>query len=81
MLRIENQVRSVLPLLTLPKTTIFGNVVIAKGGLGELAKQSHLNRQSLYQTLSSKGNPRLMTLGKILKVLGFHLSIESEHAT
>jgi probable addiction module antidote protein len=57
------------------------NVAEAKGGLGELAKQSHLNRQSLYQTLSSKGNPRLMTLGKILKVLGFHLSIESEHAT
>ncbi|MBX9704937.1 MAG: putative addiction module antidote protein [Gammaproteobacteria bacterium] len=55
------------------------NVAEARGGIGELAKQTHLNRQSLYQTLSSKGNPRLMTLGKVLKALGFHLSIEPVH--
>jgi len=52
------------------------NVAEAKGGLGKLAKDTKLNRQSLYQTLSSKGNPRLITLGKVLKALGFHLSIE-----
>jgi len=52
------------------------NVAEAKGGLGKLAKETKLNRQSLYQTLSSRGNPRLITLGKVLKALGFHLSIE-----
>ncbi len=52
------------------------NVAEAKGGLGKLAKETHLNRQSLYQTLSKRGNPRLDTLGKVLKALGFHLAIE-----
>ena len=56
------------------------NVAEAKGGLGQLAKKTHLNRQSLYQTLSKKGNPRLSTLGLILKKLGFHLSVEPVHA-
>lgn len=56
------------------------NVAEAKGGLGKLAKETKLNRQSLYQTLSSKGNPRLITLGKVLKALGFHLSIEKVRA-
>ena len=52
------------------------NVTEARGGIGELAKQTHLNRQSFYNMLSSKGNPRLITLGKVLKALGFQLSIE-----
>lgn len=56
------------------------NVAEARGGIGELAKQTHLNRQSLYRTLSSKGNPRLFTLGKVLRALGFHLSIEPRPA-
>lgn len=55
------------------------NVVEAKGGIGLLAKKTHLNRQSLYNTLSQKGNPSLNTLGRVLKNLGFHLSIESAH--
>jgi probable addiction module antidote protein len=52
------------------------NVAEAEGGLGKLAKATHLNRQNLYKTLSGKGNPRLNTLGQVLKGLGFHLSIE-----
>jgi len=36
----------------------------------------HLNRESLYKTLSSKGNPRFQTMGLLLKGLGFHLVIE-----
>jgi probable addiction module antidote protein len=52
------------------------NVTEAQGGVGKLAKRAHLNRQSLYRTLSSKGNPRLDTFGLLLKGLGFHLSIE-----
>ena len=52
------------------------NVAEAKGGLTSLSKKTHLNRQSLYRTLSSKGNPRLQTLGLLFKALGFHISIE-----
>ena len=46
-----------------------------KGGIGELAKKTNLNRQHLYRTLSSKGNPRLDTLEDVLHGLGFRLSI------
>ena len=52
------------------------NVAEAKGGLTSLSKKTHLNRQSLYRTLSSKGNPRLQTLGLLFKALGFHISIK-----
>ena len=57
------------------------NVAEARGGIGKLAQKTHLNRQSLYQTLSSRGNPRLDTLGKVLLALGFHLSIEAINDT
>lgn len=56
------------------------NVAEAQGGLGTLAKKSKLSRQHLYSALSSKGNPRLDTLGQLIKGLGFHLLIEPAHA-
>ena len=51
------------------------HVAEAQGGLGLLAKKTHLNRESLYKTLSKKGNPRLQTLGVLLKGLGFQLAV------
>lgn len=51
------------------------NVTQAQGGMGSLAERTHLNRQNLYRALSSKGNPRLNTLGIILHALGFRLAI------
>ena len=54
------------------------NIAEARGGLGLLAKKTHLNRQSLYQVLSKNGNPRLDTLDLILKCLGYRLAIEPE---
>jgi len=54
----------------------FRNVTEAQGGITSLANKTHLNRQSLYRTLSSHGNPKLQTLGLILKGLGFHLEIK-----
>jgi probable addiction module antidote protein len=50
-------------------------VAEVRGGIGELAKKTNLNRQHLYKTLSSKGNPRLDTLEDVLHGLGFRLSI------
>ena len=52
------------------------DVVEAQGGVGKLAKETHLNRQNLYKALSQEGNPRLETVGAILHALGFRLSVE-----
>ena len=51
------------------------NVVEAQGGVSHLADKTKLNRQNLYKVLSSNGNPRLATLGKVIHALGFRLSI------
>lgn len=51
------------------------NVANAQGGLAKLSEKAHLNRQSLYKTLSRSGNPKLDTFGSIMKGLGFTLTI------
>lgn len=51
------------------------NITEAQGGVNTLAKKTSLNRQNLYRTLSSRGNPRFSTLGNIIHALGFRLSI------
>jgi len=53
------------------------HVAEAQGGLGKLSRKTHLNRESLYKTLSSKGNPKLQTIGILLKGLGFEFSIKA----
>lgn len=57
------------------------NIAEAKGGVGQLAKRTHLNRQNLYHVLSEKGNPTLDTFGIILKGLGYKLSIQPAKST
>jgi probable addiction module antidote protein len=52
------------------------NVAQAQGSIGTVAKKTSLDRTHLYRIFSSKGNPRFLTLDKILHVLGFKLSIE-----
>lgn len=52
------------------------NVAEAKGGIATLAKKTHLNRQNLYKILSKRGNPRLDTLGLVLRGLGYQLSLQ-----
>lgn len=51
------------------------HVADAQGGIGKLAIKTHLNRESLYKTLSSKGSPKLQTIGLLLKGLGFKFFI------
>lgn len=53
------------------------HVADAQGGMALLAKNTKLNRESLYRTLSSKGNPKLQTIGVLLKALGFKLSVSA----
>lgn len=52
------------------------HVAEAQGGISQLSRKTRLNRESLYKTLSKKGNPRLQTFGVVLKGLGFQLSIK-----
>ncbi len=48
-------------------------VTLAKGGFQNLADKTGLSRESLYKTLSDKGNPRMTTLKKILEALNYGL--------
>lgn len=50
-------------------------VAEACGGLGAIAAQAGISRESLYRTLSPKGNPTLKTLIAILNTLGLRLSV------
>ena len=44
-------------------------------GMTELARRTGLSRETLYRTLSAKGNPRLDTLGVILSAFGLRLTL------
>jgi len=54
-------------------------VAEAYGGLGAVAAEAGISRETLYRTLSAKGNPTLKTLLAVLKAVGMKLSVESEH--
>lgn len=54
-------------------------VVEAYGGLGAVAIEAGISRESLYRALSPKGNPTLRTLVAVLKTVGLRLSVEPEN--
>lgn len=59
-------------------TLALKQVAKARGiGMVQLAKKSGLNRESLYKTLSKKGNPALATARKIASAIGFELGIRN----
>lgn len=49
-------------------------------GITDLAATTALNRESLYRTLSAKGNPRLSTLGTLLDAIGLRMTVEVKAA-
>jgi probable addiction module antidote protein len=51
-------------------------VAEALGGMGALAQKTGLSRETLYRTLSERGNPRLDTLAAILAAFGLRLSVQ-----
>jgi probable addiction module antidote protein len=51
------------------------NVAEARGGIAHIAEQSGLNRETLYRTLSKRGNPQLKSLAAILDATGLRLSV------
>lgn len=57
------------------------DVAEAYGGLGAVAQEAGINRESLYRALSPKGNPTLKTILAVMKAVGMKLSVEpSNHA-
>jgi probable addiction module antidote protein len=56
------------------------NVAQAKGGMGALAKAAGVSRESLYRTLSRRGNPKIETIMELLRVLGLKFTVEQRKA-
>ena len=48
----------------------------AHGGVRAVAKQTQLNANQLYRTLSPQGNPELRSLTALLKALGLRLAVQ-----
>jgi probable addiction module antidote protein len=51
------------------------HVVEAQGGIGQLARKTHLNRESLYKMLSAKGDPKFTTIATLLNAVGVKLAV------
>ena len=49
------------------------DVVEASGGMANMARKTSLNRETLYRTLSKRGNPKLSSLASILAAVGITL--------
>ncbi len=56
------------------------NVAQARGGIGTLAKAAGVSRESLYRTLSRRGNPKIDTVMALLRAMGLKLSIDQRKA-
>jgi probable addiction module antidote protein len=50
--------------------------VAEAGQMTRIAKKAGVRRESLYRTLSDRGNPRLDTLSSVLSVLGLRIAIQ-----
>jgi probable addiction module antidote protein len=46
-------------------------------GIAKVAKAAGVERESLYRTLSARGNPRLSTLVAVTKAIGLRLTVEA----
>lgn len=49
-------------------------------GMSELARETGLDRASLYKALSDEGNPTFDTIAKVIRALGLRISVESAAA-
>lgn len=51
------------------------DIAEAKGGMKEIAQKAHLNRESLYRSLSLNGNPKISSLKALMGACGLELSV------
>ena len=50
------------------------HIVEARGGMSQLAEKTGLSRESLYRSLSPKGNPTLRTMKHVIHATGLKFS-------
>jgi len=50
------------------------SIVAPARGVGQIAKNAGLNRESLYKALGERGNPKFGTVMRIVRALGLTLS-------
>ena len=55
------------------------NLVDARGGMTKVAKETGLNRESLYRALREDGNPKIDTFYKVLHAVGIKLLATPEN--
>ncbi len=53
------------------------DVVQVHGGLRQLAKKTHLNREHLFRMLSKSGNPQFHSLRQLVDAIGLKLVLKS----
>lgn len=51
------------------------DVAQVHGGISQLAKKTHLNREHLFRMLSKTGNPQLHSLRQIANAIGFKFTL------
>lgn len=51
------------------------DVIDAQMGMTSIAKETGLNRESLYRMLSKRGNPRIKSVSTLLQPLGLHIAV------
>ncbi|WP_039908873.1 MULTISPECIES: addiction module antidote protein [Candidatus Regiella] len=56
------------------------HIVEARGGMAVIADKAKVSRETLYRTLSAKGNPTLSTMRQIIHAAGFNFSNIAAHA-
>ena len=57
------------------------NVLDAQGGLSQFARKTQLNRVSLYQMLSKKGNPGFDNILRLLQSAGVRFQVAPDPST
>lgn len=62
-----------------PKTylTALRQVVEARGGIKGVAEKTKLSKESLYRTLSARGNPTIKTLSAVLSATGLKMAVSA----
>jgi len=62
-----------------PKTylTALRKVVEARGGMAGVAEKADLSRETLYRTLSGRGNPTIKTLRAVFKATGLKFAVSA----
>ena len=48
-------------------------------GVKEVAEKTQLSKETLYRTLSSRGNPTIKTLTAVLRATGLKMAVSANH--